>query len=313
MTPHPDLILGIDGGGSHTVALLAEKAEGGRGRILGRGTAGPSNMQAVGEERALQALDEAVAQAFAHAKRTRGTVAAAALGLAGVDHPEAADVVRAWCAKVLLAEAVSIANDATLLFEAGTPDGWGLAVIAGTGSIAFARSPDGKLDRSGGWGYLLGDEGSAYALALAGTRAVARSADGSIPATQLTKQILAFMGLKEPLEMIQAVYRGDWDRARLATVAPLVLAAAAAGDAVAVAVVEHEARELAKTAAAAAGKLALPLQRLPLALTGGAILNDSGYRERFLAALRADGLEPEPVTLVEEPALGALRVARRLV
>src|SRR5260221_4321390 len=194
MSTYPDLILGIDGGGSHTVALLAEKADG--GRILGRGTAGPSNMQAVGEERALRALDEAVGQAFDAAQRTRGTVAAAALGLAGVDHPEAAAVVQAWTATARLAEAVSVANDATLLLEAGTPDGWGLAVIAGTGSIAFGRSPEGKLDRSGGWGYLLGDEGSAYALALAGTRAVARSSDGSIPSTQLTEQLLAFMCLK---------------------------------------------------------------------------------------------------------------------
>jgi N-acetylmuramic acid 6-phosphate etherase len=310
MSSHPELIIGIDGGGSHTVALLAEKDE--SGRILGRGSAGPSNMQAVGEERAMQAIDEAVAQAFDAAQRTRGTVAAAALGLAGVDHPEAAGVVRSWCAKILLAESVSVANDATLLLEAGTPDGWGLAVIAGTGSIAFARSPDGKLDRSGGWGYLLGDEGSAYALALAGTRAVARSSDGSISRTRLTEQILAFMGLKEPLEMIHAVYRGDWDRARIATIAPLVLTAAEAGDAVAVAVVENEARELAKTALAAARKLALPMQRVPLALTGGAILNDAGYRDRFLAALRANGLNPEPVTLVDDPALGALRMARRL-
>jgi len=308
---HPDLIIGIDGGGSHTVALLAEKAE--EGRILGRGKAGPSNVQAIGAERALQALNDAVAAAFTAANRPRGTVVAAALGLAGVDLPESAAVVRAWCEKTALAGVVNVANDAPLLLEAGTPEGWGLAMIAGTGSIAFARSRDSKFDRSGGWGYLLGDEGSAYGLALAGMRAVARSSDGCLPATRLTEAILKFMGLKAPLEMIEAVYRGPWDRAHIASIAPLVLAVAESGDAVAQDIVENEARELAKTAVAAARKLALPLDALPLAVTGGAILNSASYRQRFVAALRANGLNPEPVTLVDDPAIGALRVAKRLV
>src|SRR5262249_19850071 len=69
--------------------------------------------------------------------------------------------------------------------------------------IAFVRSPDGRLDRSGGWGYLLGDEGSAYGLSLAGLRAVVRSADGCLPPARLTQSLLSFMGFKEPLEMIR--------------------------------------------------------------------------------------------------------------
>ena len=168
------------------------------------------------------------------------------------------------------------------------------------------------MDRSGGWGYLLGDEGSAYGLALAGLRAVARSADGCLPPTCLTDTLLPFMGLNEPLEMIKAVYRGDWDRARIATLAPLVLAAAEQGDGVAGGLVQTEAVELAKTTAAAARKLSLPTDRLPVAVTGGTILNGAAYRERFVAGLRSLGIKPDPVTLVHEPAEGAVRVARRI-
>src|SRR5262245_37291633 len=211
---YPELVLGIDGGGSHTLACLAEAQAGGRG--VGKGEAGPSNIQSVGIERALQALDEAVARAFTAAGKPRGGLAAAALGLAGVDRAEASAVVRDWAARAQLADRVDIANDATLLLAAGTPDGWGLAVIGGTGSIAFGRTADGRFDRSGGWGYLLGDEGSAYGLALAGARAVARAADGCAPPTRLTPAILEFMGLSEPIEMIRAVYVGVWDRARIA-------------------------------------------------------------------------------------------------
>src|SRR5262245_7992980 len=132
-TAHPaadDLVIGIDGGGSHTVALLAERHD--RGRVLGRGTAGPSNIQAIGVERALQALDEAVALAFAEGNQRRRCVAAAALGLAGVDLVESATVVREWADRVRLANRIQVDNDATLLLAAGTPDGWGLAVICGT-------------------------------------------------------------------------------------------------------------------------------------------------------------------------------------
>src|SRR5262249_29896842 len=157
-----------------------------------------------------------------------------------------------------------------------------------------------------------GDEGSAYGLAVGGLRAVARSADGCLPPTRLTETLLPFMGLNEPLELIKAVYRGDWDRSRLATLAPLVLAAAEEGDEVAGGVVETEATELAKTTVAAARKLSLPINGLPLAVTGGTILNGTSYREQFLTALHSLGLHAELVTLVHEPAEGAVRVARRI-
>jgi N-acetylglucosamine kinase-like BadF-type ATPase len=309
MAHNPNLILGIDGGGSHTIAVLAERAE--AGRIVGRGQAGPSNIQSVGDA-ALQALEEAVAGAFADAGMPVGSVAAAALGLAGVDHPDSAAVIRAWAKRLGLAERVSVENDSVLLLAAGTPEGWGLAVVAGTGSIAFARNPDGRVERAGGWGYLFGDEGSAYGLAIAGLRAVARAADGCAPATTLTSGLLSQMGLKEPLEMIDAVYRGSWDRARLATLAPLVCQAAEAGDAVAAEIVAQQARLLAQTAVAAARKAELPMQGMPLALTGGPILNGQYYREHFLSALRALALEPEPVALVDDPVEGAIRIAREL-
>jgi N-acetylmuramic acid 6-phosphate etherase len=305
-----DLVIGIDGGGSHTIALLAER--GAHGVALSQGAAGPSNIQAVGEERAAEAIAEAVAQAFAAAQLPRGTVAAAALGMAGADHADSIAVFRQIAQQLNIAERIEVTNDAVLLLEAGTPGGWGLGVIAGTGSIAFARHKNGRFDRSGGWGYLLGDEGSAYAMALASARAVARASDGCAMPTALTKKILGFMGLTEPLQMIDAVYRGGWDRAKIATIAPLVLAAAEEGDRVAVEIVEHEATELARTTAAAARKLDLTNEPCPLAITGGVILNSADYRERFLTALQAAGVHAEPVTPVLEPANGALRIARRL-
>jgi N-acetylmuramic acid 6-phosphate etherase len=298
-----ELYLGIDGGGTHTVALLAGRG----GAVLGRGTAGPSNRQAVGTERALAALDEAVSAAFAAADRNRTPVASACLGLAGADRPEDQAVIREWAERVRLAGQVEATSDAAILLAAGTPEGWGLVLIAGTGSIAFGRAADGRRARAGGWGHLLGDEGSAYALVMAALRAVARAADGRGPATSLTERLLARLGVSHPQGLIAAVYRSGRDRADLAALAPLVVEAAEE-DEVTARIVEEEAQELAQAGAAVAGQLGWA-SPLPVALAGGLLLGSAGYRERVLRGLRSLGVQPRAVTLVEEPAQGALQLA----
>jgi N-acetylmuramic acid 6-phosphate etherase len=301
--PAEELCLGIDGGGTHTVALL-----GGRGGVvLGRGTAGPSNRQAVGTERALAALDEAVSAAFAAAGRTRGPVASACLGLAGADRPEDQVVIREWAERVRLAGQVEVTSDAAILLAAGTPEGWGLVLIAGTGSIAFGRAADGRRARAGGWGHLLGDEGSAYALVMSALQAVARAADGRGPATSLTGRLLARLGVSQPQGLIAVVYRSGRDRADLAALAPLVVEAAE-DDAVAAGIVEEEAQELAQAGASVARQLGWG-GPVPVALAGGLLFGSEGYRERVLRALRSLGVQQGAVALVEEPARGALELA----
>jgi N-acetylmuramic acid 6-phosphate etherase len=300
----PDLVIGIDGGGTTTVCLLADRS----GTVLGRGAAGPSNIQAVGVEAGLTALDEAIDRAFQAAGLDRSTVGGATLGLAGIDRQEGLDVINGWAGRVALADKVGVANDATLLLAAGTPAGWGLAVIAGTGSIAFVKTPDGQVGRCGGWGYTLGDEGSAYRLALTGLRAVCRAHDRVGPATALTDAFLNKMSVPAPPDLIPAVYRGPWDRSAIAGLAPLVLAAAEAGDVVAVDIVKSEATELARTAAGAAGNAGLA-GPVPLALAGGVLLGSAAYRRFFLDALAAAGVVAEPVELVHEPARGAVKLA----
>ncbi|HUR54193.1 MAG TPA: BadF/BadG/BcrA/BcrD ATPase family protein [Gemmataceae bacterium] len=306
MPPH---FIGIDGGGTHTLALLADAA----GTVLGRGLGGPSNIQAVGEEAALVQLDMAVRRAFEEAKLTRTKVAAACLGLAGIDLTEGLDVIHAWSERVGLANKVSVANDATLLLAAGTPAGWGLAVIAGTGSIAFTIDESGKDGRAGGWGHLLGDEGSAFQVVLQSLRASARFADACGPRTALLDAFVSRMGLKEPRDLIPAVYRREWDRAALASLAPVVFEVTASGDEVALRVMRTQADELARTAAAAVKNSALPAKDLPVALAGGVLLKSDAYQSRFLESLAGFGVTPGPVGLVEEPATGAVVLARRVM
>ncbi len=302
------LLLGIDGGATSTVALLAEAST---GRVLGRGHGGPSNIQAVGEQAGLQQLDAAVGSAFESAKLAYCPVAAAVLGLAGIDL-DGEDVIRRWADRVELSAKLSIANDATLLFAAGTPEGWGLAVIAGTGSIAFTLDQDGRTARAGGWGYLLGDEGSAFRMGKLGLRAACRTADGIGPPTALLPVLLEKLGSNDPRDFIPAVYRGAWDKAAIAALAPVVLELAAT-DQTAREIVEEQARELAQTAAGAVALGGLSCENVPIALTGGLVLRSEAFRERFLTELRACGVTPGLVGLVHDPAVGAVVLARKLL
>src|SRR5439155_1616938 len=90
-----------------------------------------------------------------------------------------------------------------------------VALIAGTGSIAFGRTQDGTMGRSGGWGYLLGDEGSGYALVMSALQAIVHGDDGRGAKTALAERLLAAMGISQPIDLIPAVYRGGWDRTAL--------------------------------------------------------------------------------------------------
>ena len=303
-------VLGIDGGGTYTVALLAQlqSNQDGKWTVLGRGDAGPSNLQAVGAERAFQAIDEAVAKAFQAAAVPRRPVQVAWLGLAGAGRPEDQELVRRWALQNGLAADVEVSADAPLLLAAGTPDNWGVAVVAGTGSIAIARSSDGRTSRSGGWGYLLGDEGSGYALSLAAMQAIARMSDDRGPETLLARSLLERLYLNQPQELIAAIYRGVLDRPALAAFAPLVLQAAEAGDAVAGDIVQEGADDLALMIATCANQLGL-VQPYPLVLSGGLLLASASYRDRLLGALSTLEIDAEPVTLAHEPAEGAVRLA----
>jgi N-acetylmuramic acid 6-phosphate etherase len=306
-SPRSDLVIGIDGGGTRTLALLARRDT---GEVIGRGRAGASNLRAVGAEAGLRALEESIGRAFAEAGVPRAKVASICLGLAGVDRPGEPEVVRSWVARAGIAGKALATNDATLLLAAGTPEGWGLAVIAGTGSIAYVRKPDGTVGRAGGWGGLLGDEGSAYSIALRAMRAACRSHDGVGPSTKLTDALVRRMNLSGPTDFIPAVAGGAWDRTAIAGLAPLVLELAADGDGVAAGIVRTEAEELARTAARAAVANGLPAT-LPVALAGGVFTGSESYRERFLAELSRLGIEARPVRMVAEPAQGAVALACR--
>ncbi len=298
-------LMGIDGGGSKTTALLADH----EGRVLGRGTAGASNFQVIGHQAAEAALQAAMAAAWVAAGLVPEPLGGLCIGLAGVDRPGERELFAGWARKGHHQARIVIANDAELVLAAGTPAGWGLALICGTGSIVYGRSPAGRLMRAGGWGHLLGDEGSGYAIGLAGLRAVVRAYDGRGPATALTGAILAHWALGAPPDLVSRVYRELQGKQEIAALAAIVEDVAAEGDAVAQAILAAAGRELGLAARAVVQRLELD-GPVPCALAGSVIVQGRLVRREFEAAATRLGLALMPIINVPEPAVGAVRLAQ---
>jgi N-acetylglucosamine kinase-like BadF-type ATPase len=305
-------VLGIDGGGTRCTAVIAAAPESRAGdaslSILGRGVAGPANPRVAGFDAAQANLAAAVAAARTAAGIGTARLAAACLGLAGVGRAEERDRMAAWARETLAADHVAVMTDAEILFAAGTPPAWGIVLIAGTGSLALGRTQDGATDRCGGWGPLLGDEGSGYSIALAGLRAAARMADGRGPATALLATLQQRLGAAAPADLVARVHDPASSRDRIAALATDVVAAAA-GDGVAEQIVAGAADELAHLVTTLAHRLGLAAGTYPLRLAGGLLCQAPTMRDRLLAGLGSAGASPGHVFVVEDPAAAAARMA----
>jgi N-acetylglucosamine kinase-like BadF-type ATPase len=301
------LVIGVDGGGTRTRARLADI----HGKILGNGEAGTSNPTAGGFDASQAEILAAIQCAFDDAQMPRQMAAAACFGIGGVDRADQRALFNTWGEQNVAAKC-SAMNDGEIVIAAGSAESWGIALIAGTGSIAWGKTRDGKIARAGGWGYLLGDEGSGYDLARRALRAAARAADGRGTAKQLLAAILAHWKLNDPYDLIAQVYRSGYKPADIAQIAPLVLRLAEQGDASALTLVDQAARALATTVGAVARSLEFKENAIPLSLTGGLLLQAESLRQRVLAELEKQIGHFAPVTLVEQPVLGAVRIAMRV-
>lgn len=298
-------LMGIDGGGSKTLALLTDET----GRVLGRGAAGASNFQVIGHQAAQAAIQAAMSASWRDAGLALQPLSGLCLGLAGVDRPGERALFQQWVAQIQPQAQVAVANDAELVLAAGTPAGWGLALICGTGSIVYGRSPAGQVARADGWGHLLGDEGSGYAIGLAALRAIMRAYDRRGPATALSEAILGRWGLASAPDLVPRVYQELRGKHEIAALASTVEAVVDHGDPVAQHILASAGQELALAAQAVVQRLEL-VASIPCALAGGVIVAGRQVRQQFETAVARLGLTLWPITPVPEPVLGAVKLAQ---
>jgi len=300
-----ELLLGVDGGGSKTLALVADP----RGRVLGRGIGGSSNYQSVGFAAATGALEAAITDALRSAGSDPACpIAAACFGLAGVGRPADRATFNAWLKEHGRIRRWTLVNDAELVLAAGTPAGWGVALICGTGSFCYGRAPDGRTSRAGGWGHLIGDEGSGYALGVQALRLATQTADGRADAQAMLHTLLHHWQLSDPAELVHYVYDPARTRADIAALAEPITALAEQGDRFARELVDQAAYELGRMVAAVVRRLGL--ETPPLATGGGRFGAGSNLGQAIAAQA---GVVLGPIRHVHEPAGGALVLARRLL
>ncbi|MBI3494270.1 MAG: ATPase, partial [Acidobacteria bacterium] len=255
-------VLGIDAGGTKTVCLLADE----RGVVLSAARGPGANLHASGELAVEKVLHEVMEAAIAD----RGIVPAAiCLGIAGVDRDDEARTVRAIMRRIRSQARVLVVNDALIALVAGAGDAAGIVIIAGTGAIAYGRNTAGEAARAGGWGHMIGDEGSGYWIGREAVAAVMRAADGRGPATRLTADILAHFNVEDVSRLPRIVYDRDEPRMSVAALGPIVQRARGQGDAVATRILERAAEELVLAARSVAAQLEMRGDAFSFYLAGG--------------------------------------------
>ncbi|HEX6463152.1 MAG TPA: BadF/BadG/BcrA/BcrD ATPase family protein, partial [Vicinamibacterales bacterium] len=235
--------------------------------------------------------------------------AAICLGIAGVDRQEDASVVRAIMRRIGYKAKTLVVNDALVALEAGAPEHPGVVVIAGTGSIAYGRNGLNQAARAGGWGYVLGDEGSGYWIGRAALRAVLRAADRRGPSTRLTGLLLEYYGVAKAQDLIHQVYHGVQRPSAIAALSQCVQSAFTAGDAVAIGILRAAADELESSALSVAKRLELVGAAFPFVLSGGIFRAVPWLEEELARRLPLASPRSEVVLLGVEPAIGAVRLA----
>jgi N-acetylglucosamine kinase-like BadF-type ATPase len=295
-------VLGIDAGGTKTVGLLADE----HGTVLAEARGAGANLQAAGELGLEKVLHQLIEEAL------DGRVirpAAVCLGIAGADRGGDAEVVAAIMRRISPGSRVVVVNDALVALVAGVGSGPGIVVIAGTGSIAYGRNAAGLAARSGGWGPVIGDEGSGYWIGREALTAVVRDADRRGPPTRLTADVLAHFRAPDAAALVRIVYGPEVTRNNVALLGPIVQRARDAGDAVAAQILERAAEELALAAGSVAARLDMRGEAFPCLLAGGTFRSAPWLVEELGRRLGELAPRASVRQLTEEPALGAVRLA----
>jgi N-acetylglucosamine kinase-like BadF-type ATPase len=311
--PAPHYVMGVDGGATKTLAAVLDMRE----RRLHLGHGGSSNPDAVGLRSAGEALLAATGQALGRMGIAIGQLDVAVLAMAGTDTgaigalvAPGGPLVQARGSSTSEAEVWVIVNDVVAAWAAATGAAPGVGVISGTGSNVLAVGPQARPWRAGGWGHVLGDEGSGYWLAVQSIKAALHERDGSGPPTALSQAAVSFFGVPSIEELASLVYSKPLSKGELAAFAAETSRCAGAGDAVACALYRRAAAELGEQVKAAIRETDLQ-GSFPVGLVGGGFKAGEVFVEPLRSAIHelAHEARIRPVTMA--PVGGCLLLAAR--
>ncbi|KAL6144161.1 hypothetical protein ACLB2K_054856 [Fragaria x ananassa] len=316
-----DVILGLDGGTTSTVCIcmpvlpfsdpLPDPVP-----VLARAVAGCSNHNSVGEAAARETLEQVMAEALAKSSSNRSAVRAVCLAVSGVNHPSDQQRIMDWLRDIFPRDVrLYVQNDAVAALACGTMGKLhGCVLIAGTGTIAYGFTEDGRNARAAGAGPTLGDWGSGYGIAAQALTAIIRAHDGRGPKTALTSSILEKLDLSSADELIGWTY-ADPSWARIAALVPEVVSCAEAGDEVANKILFDSVEELGLSVKAVVQRLDLcgPEGRdsFPLVMVGGVLEANKRWDigTEVIRCISKEYPGAVPIRPKVEPAVGAALLA----
>jgi N-acetylglucosamine kinase-like BadF-type ATPase len=301
----PRYYLGIDAGATKTHALIA----GQDGHVCGGGLAGPGNWEGVGLEGAYETYADAVGQALRAADLQARDLSAGGYALAGLDFGSDERQLRPVVERLGVPGPQVLVNDTYGALRAGTRQGYGVVIIAGTGTTVAGCNRRGERFRTFGEGQVLGDVGGAGDIVWLALRAVAQAYTGRGRPTAITDRFVRMRGLDDALQLIEGICRGTVEPPDAAH-APLIFEAAAEGDVVAQDIIRYTGHELGANAAAVARRLGMLGEPFDLVLAGGVFRSQSTLLlDAILDPLRAVACQVRPVPLRTAPAAGSVLLA----
>lgn len=305
-------VLGIDGGGTKTLAILADQ----EGKVIATASGGISNVQIAGAEGAAREILKVIKECCSQAGCTPDQIKAAVVGLAGAgrkpDQMRTRRAIHSLARKnhIRLRNLV-VESDGRIAVEGALEGKPGIVIIAGTGSVGFAKDAEGNIHRVGGWGRIIGDEGSGFAIGREALKAISRHLDGRGEPTLLTALAGKLLNLSDPVTIISKVYQDHFD---ISSVAPLVLRAAEKGDRVARKILDKGSSELVDHVKVLLKKLRSSKKhqkgrKISIALLGGML----EYPNYFSRTLKNKIKSKFPLTKIQtprrSPAYGAVLLA----
>jgi glucosamine kinase len=293
--------MGIDGGGSNVRVAITTSA-----MAICAQSHGPAvNPSSVGRAQSAASIQAAMHEALTAASMNPDQIAAVAIGVAGAPAAFAESWLRETVAAVIPHTLIVPSSDNEIALVGANGERFGVLLLAGTGSVAHGINATGEWVQVGGWGYLLGDEGSGFRLGIEAIKAVMQAFDGRGKPTCLTSKILAELQLASEWELIAWLYQpNETIIRRVAQLAPLILEIAATGDEVARTIIEINAQAMAEMGYAVIRRLALETPKIAFA---GSILAHDNLLSRRLCELL--GLSALPIPRYP-PVVGAALLAK---
>ena len=294
--------LGIDGGGTKTTAAVADD-----NGLLFKKEGKSINFYSVGMECARKNLRAVVSEI--EAELNCDGFEAVVIGCSALDDEADSELINELCGGAVNAKKIKMTSDVHIALESVGGAACPCVAVCGTGSMAVGRDGDGNILVTGGWGHVVGDEGSAYVIAAEGLRLCCEQSDKG-EATALLKSALEFFGVSDFRSAIDVIYSPETTKDVLASFASCIGGLAQKGDEAAKGILTRQAEKFAQTVITLLDKIKTCDT---LGLYGGVLKNNPDFAEAFCRKIKEDYTDLKIVSLDTPPEESAIKLARKMI